>query len=106
MSQKSNYCLGFTHLLSKTIFLVLSNSYIVAMIRLLLVDDHHESRQQIIPELKAGNLINVIGEAQTSDEALQMSEKLLPDIVLLRFTFARTTQTLQPYSKIKRFAQR
>ncbi len=53
------------------------------MIRILLVDDHHESRQQIIPELKAGNLINVIGEAQTSDEALQMAEKLLPDVVLL-----------------------
>jgi len=53
------------------------------MIRVIVVDDHHESRQRIIGELKAGNLINVIGEAQTSDEALQLSEKLLPDVVLL-----------------------
>ena len=28
-------------------------------------------------------MIDVIGEAQTSDEALQLSEKLLPDVVLL-----------------------
>ncbi len=53
------------------------------MIRVLVVDDHNESRQQIIEELKTGNLINVIGEAQTSDEALQQAAKLLPDIVLL-----------------------
>lgn len=53
------------------------------MIRIIVVDDHNESRQRIIGELKAGNLINVIGEAQTSDEALQLSEKLLPDVVLL-----------------------
>jgi DNA-binding NarL/FixJ family response regulator len=53
------------------------------MIRVLLVDDHSETRQQITPELKAGNLIDIIGEAQTSDEALRMAERLLPDIVLL-----------------------
>jgi DNA-binding NarL/FixJ family response regulator len=53
------------------------------MIRVIVVDDLHESRQKIIGELKAGNLINVIGEAQTSDEALQLAGKLLPDVVLL-----------------------
>jgi len=53
------------------------------MIRVLIVDDHHENRQKIIPELKTGNLINIIGEAQTSGEALQLAEKLLPDVVLL-----------------------
>ena len=83
MSHRSNYYLAFTHLLSKTIFLKISNSYILAMTRLLIVDDNQESREQIIPELKTGNLIVVVGEAQTSDEALKMAEKLLPDVVLL-----------------------
>ncbi len=53
------------------------------MIRVLVVDDHHESRQHIVEDLKIGNLIDVIGEAETSDQALQLSEKLLPDVVLL-----------------------
>lgn len=70
-------------MLPNTIFLDLSNRYIVAMTRVLIVDDHHDSRTQIIDNLKAGNLLEVIGEAQTSDEALQLAEKLLPDIVLL-----------------------
>lgn len=53
------------------------------MIRVLVVDDHASTRQQIINELKSGNLINVIGEAETSDEAYSKAEKLLPDLVLL-----------------------
>ncbi len=53
------------------------------MIRVLVVDDHSESRQQITEELKTGNLINVIGDAETSNEAMQKAEKLLPDVVLL-----------------------
>ncbi len=53
------------------------------MIRLLVVDDHAPTRLQIIEELKSGNLIDVIGEAQTSDEAFQLAEQLLPDVVLL-----------------------
>lgn len=53
------------------------------MIRLLIVDDHAPTRLQIIEELKSGNLISIIGEAQTSDEAFQLAEQLLPDVVLL-----------------------
>jgi len=53
------------------------------MIRVLVVDDHASVRQKIINELKVGDLINVIGEAETSDEAYVRAEKLLPDVVLL-----------------------
>lgn len=53
------------------------------MIRVLVVDDNQESRERVIPVLKTGDMITVIGEAQTSDEALQMADKLLPDVVLL-----------------------
>jgi DNA-binding NarL/FixJ family response regulator len=53
------------------------------MIRVLVVDDHASTRQQIINELKVGDLINVVGEAETSDEAFARAEKLLPDVVLL-----------------------
>ncbi len=53
------------------------------MIRVLVVDDHAATRQQIINEFKSGNLITVVGEAETSDEAYAMAEKLLPDVVCL-----------------------
>src|SRR6516165_2020500 len=53
------------------------------MIRLLVVDDHSPTRLATISQLMAGDLIEVIGEAETSDQALKLGEKLLPDIVLL-----------------------
>ncbi len=53
------------------------------MIRVLVVDDHAPTRQEIIKELKTGNLITVTGEAETSDEAYTLAEKLLPDVVFL-----------------------
>lgn len=53
------------------------------MIRLLMVDDHTETRAKTINSLTAGGLISVIAEAETSDQALKLGEKLLPDIVLL-----------------------
>jgi DNA-binding NarL/FixJ family response regulator len=53
------------------------------MIRLLVVDDHKQTRDQIIGQLTEGGLIRVVGEAETSDQALKVSEQLLPDIVLL-----------------------
>jgi DNA-binding NarL/FixJ family response regulator len=53
------------------------------MIRLMVVDDHVEARKQIINDLTSGDLITVIAEAGTSDEAWQMAQQLLPDIILL-----------------------
>lgn len=53
------------------------------MIRLLVVDDHPPSRQKAVDDLSAGDLIEIIGEAETSDEAYKMAKALLPDVVLL-----------------------
>lgn len=53
------------------------------MIRLLLVDDHPPSREKAIQDLASGNLIEIIAEAETSDEAYKLAKTLLPEIVLL-----------------------
>jgi DNA-binding NarL/FixJ family response regulator len=53
------------------------------MIRIVVVDDHSPTRLATISQLQSGDLIEVVGEAETSDQALKLSEKLLPDIVLL-----------------------
>ncbi|MBZ0187316.1 MAG: response regulator transcription factor [Candidatus Obscuribacterales bacterium] len=53
------------------------------MIRLMVVDDHSPTREKVIKELTSGDLIDVIAEAATSDEAWQTAKELLPDIVLL-----------------------
>jgi len=53
------------------------------MIRLLAVDDHIPTREQVVTDLKSGGMIEVVAEAGTSDEALKICRELLPDIVLL-----------------------
>lgn len=53
------------------------------MIRLLIVDDHPPSREKAVSDLASGDLIEIIGEAETSDEAFKMAQKLLPDVILL-----------------------
>ncbi len=53
------------------------------MIRLVIVDDHLPSRQQAVADLSAGDIIDIVSEAETSDECYKMCQQLLPDIVLL-----------------------
>lgn len=53
------------------------------MIRLLVVDDHIPTREAAVKELDAAGVIQIVGEAETSDEAYKFAAKLLPDIVLL-----------------------
>lgn len=53
------------------------------MIRLLIVDDHPPSREKAVADLSSGELIEIIAEAETSDEAYKLAQKLLPDVVLL-----------------------
>lgn len=53
------------------------------MIRLLVVDDHQPTREAAVTQLDAEGVIQIVGEAETSDEAHKMAAKLLPDIVLL-----------------------
>jgi DNA-binding NarL/FixJ family response regulator len=51
--------------------------------RLLVVDDHNPTRQEIVRELSTGGVIDVVGEAETSDQALKIARELLPDVILL-----------------------
>jgi DNA-binding NarL/FixJ family response regulator len=53
------------------------------MIRLLVVDDHPPSREKAVQDLSSGDLIEIIAQAETSDEAYKLSKSLLPEIVLL-----------------------
>ncbi len=66
----------------------------MATIRILVVDDHKDARAEIIKHLSVGNLLEVVGEAETSDQALRLSEKLLPDIVLLDLHLPGLIQSL------------
>jgi DNA-binding NarL/FixJ family response regulator len=52
-------------------------------IRVLLVDDHTIVRQGLRLLLEAEQDITVVGEAETGRQAVQMTRKLLPDIVLM-----------------------
>ena len=52
-------------------------------IRVLLVDDHRLLLEGIRTVLGNGSLINIVGEAQELDTALQMLKSTLPDVVLL-----------------------
>lgn len=51
--------------------------------RLLVVDDHIPTRQEVVRELSTGGVIEIVGEAETSDQALKMAKELLPDLILL-----------------------
>ena len=53
------------------------------MIRLLVVEDNTEISKKLIPDLSKENIFEIVGLAQTTDEALNLCKKLLPDIVLL-----------------------
>lgn len=53
------------------------------MTRLLLVDDHEETRIRVREQLTQGGLIKIVGEAATSDEAWRLAKELIPDMVLL-----------------------
>lgn len=63
------------------------------MIRLMVVDDHIPTREQIIKDLTQGDLIEVMAEAGTSDEAWRTAQQLLPDIVLLDLHLPGLTTT-------------
>lgn len=63
------------------------------MIRLMVVDDHPPTREAAVQTLQAGGVIEVIAEAETSDEAWRMAKELLPDVVLLDLHLPGLMQT-------------
>lgn len=53
------------------------------MTRILLVDDHELVRQGIAAMLKTASDLEVVGEAKTGREAIEVARRELPDIVLM-----------------------
>lgn len=58
-----------------------------ALIRILLVDDHTLVRTGISLLLESSKKIKVVGEAESSEEAVRMTYQLLPDIVIMDLSF-------------------
>ncbi|NQD67847.1 response regulator transcription factor [Bacillus haikouensis] len=52
-------------------------------IRILIADDHHVVRRGLVFFLKTQKDIEIIGEAKNGAEAVQLAEKLLPDLILM-----------------------
>lgn len=75
------------------------------MIRLMIVDDHAPTRQQVAAQLTTGGLMKVVAEAETSHEAWLTASKILPDIVLLDLHLPglySTVDLLKRFSQLKR----
>ena len=53
------------------------------MIKVLIADDHHVVRRGLLFFLKTQKDIQVIGEAKNGKEAIELTGKLQPDIVLM-----------------------
>ncbi len=53
-------------------------------IKVLIADDHKLFRQGLIGLMKTReDLVQVVGEAETGEEAIQLTEQLQPDVVLM-----------------------
>jgi DNA-binding NarL/FixJ family response regulator len=75
------------------------------MIRLMIVDDHAQTRAEVGEKLAQGGLIKVVAEAETSHEAWVTASKILPDIVLLDLHLPglyNTVELLKRFSQLKR----
>ncbi len=53
------------------------------MVKVLIADDHHVVRRGLLFFLKTQKDIEVVGEAANGQEAVEMADQLLPDIVLM-----------------------
>ncbi len=59
------------------------------MIRVLIADDHHLVRQGIRALLEKVDHIQVVGEAATGHEAIELTELLKPDVVVMDISMPR-----------------
>ena len=59
------------------------------MMRVLIADDHHLVRQGIRALLEKADHIQVVGEAATGQEALELAESLKPDVVVMDISMPR-----------------
>lgn len=63
------------------------------MIRVIIADDHHLVRQGIRALLEETGDIEVIGEAATGQEAVDLTEELNPDVVIMDISMPRLDGT-------------
>lgn len=70
------------------------------MIRVIIADDHHIVRQGLRALLERDSRIEVIGEAADGEEAVELVQKLQPDIIILDIGMPRL-DGVQATSKIK-----
>ena len=59
------------------------------MIRIILADDHHLVRQGVRALLDKVNDIHVVAEAATGQEAVELTEKLQPEVVVMDISMPR-----------------
>lgn len=59
------------------------------MIRVVVADDHHLVRQGLRALLEMNRDVEVIGEASTGYEAVELAEKLQPDVVVMDLSMPR-----------------
>ncbi|MCB0168156.1 MAG: response regulator transcription factor [Anaerolineae bacterium] len=69
------------------------------MIRVIIADDHHIVRQGLRALLERDKRIEVVGEAADGQEAVELAQKLQPDIVILDIAMPRL-DGVQATSKI------
>lgn len=58
-------------------------THVDGMIRVLVVDDHFAMRLGLRATLHGAAGIEVVGEAKSGDEAVELAGRLLPDVVLM-----------------------
>lgn len=59
------------------------------MIRVVVADDHHLVRQGICALLEKSGDIQVVGEASTGLEAVELAERLTPDVIIMDISMPR-----------------
>ena len=59
------------------------------MIRVILADDHHLVRQGIRALLEKADDINIVGEAEDGQEAVELVEQLKPDVLIIDIAMPR-----------------
>jgi two-component system NarL family response regulator len=55
----------------------------INMIRVLVADDHHVVRQGVVALLQTFEDIEVVGQAESGEQAVEMFNQLIPDITLM-----------------------
>ncbi len=59
------------------------------MIRVLIVDDHQLMRQGVVALLLKAKDLRIVGEARDGQEAVELAERLQPDVILMDIEMPR-----------------